>query len=466
MERVTRERGRRIAASLLVVIALAGCTSAGVSRSRAAGSGGPTASSRSVASSATWHRIAWSGVPAGHAPAVPASATREDHDATIEGWSQGYEEFIWDPQARSIAPWFSADALTWREGTALAIGRWTTELAGEETSPGYPRSYCSLKVGQFEEGGSSLVLRGWVVCKDPNNCGRDWHTSEAIWASDDGISWTLVDMPSTFGDGGISRISGGSPGFAGLGYSVGKQILWVSTNGRSWHRGALPAETLQPGSLAGDPVVIATGFVVPGVVREKKGPGASLGYGVRAGYASYETGFIPSCGGGIPGDTTSLYRGAVWWSPDGTTWSRDDLAGTVPAANVNMELCRVDDHTVLTTQETWDPMNGAYSWASRDGRTWTPGAVPVDKDNFVLRRFNVFTDGNNSVIWLPDFPKDVYVVDETFDLVKLAQSGGFAIPEYSQMALGPAGLIVMTGDSTLWLGIPSTGDSVPETPPV
>jgi len=63
------------------------------------------------------------------------------------------------------------------------------------------------------------------------------------------------------------------------------------------------------------------------------------------------------------------YQGALWWSPDGTTWTRDALSGANPTYNpVDMRAIRIDDHTVVAAQTI---AGSTVEWASTDGKTWT-----------------------------------------------------------------------------------------------
>ena len=196
-----------------------------------------------------------------------------DSNATIEGWSKGYVEFVWNPRTRILTPWVSQNGLTESSGSRMDITVWNAQLREQDQYlDAADRADCWFEVLQFEEGAADLLLRGTLLCG--GGCGGPWYTTQAMWSSSDAASWTPVeDMPAIFGAGGIGPISGGASGFVALGAASGEQTVWTSDDGRSWQQGALPSDAPTTGSWVNDPTSFAGGFVLPGVVLEAKGHG-------------------------------------------------------------------------------------------------------------------------------------------------------------------------------------------------
>jgi len=388
--------------------------------------------------------LTWIAIPVGHSPAVQAvNQLAPGPNASIQGWSKGYVDFIWSPTTRTLTPWTSADGLHWHAGTRLDTSFWASEFKqydGEVTDPEY-HDACSFGVTNFQEGPATLLLAGEVSCG--GGCGGPWYTSEAMWTSTDALAWTPLDITKAVGGATIGPISGGSSGFIALGATV-----WTSQSGQKWTKGALPAAVLTAGSHAGNPASIAGGFVLPGVVVVKRGhhtPGSG-GAG---------------CAGFGPTDL-SLYEGALWWSPDGTTWTRDSLSG-VPSAygGVYMTVARIDDHMIVADEQIWETngLGPEVEWASTDGKTWTrlksTLAGSVARSNVVVGReqgliLDWSTNTNQSE---PTFT----VIGDHFGLVTLKESGQAPSIDNWQMALGPTGLLVTADGSRFWVGVPTAG---------
>jgi hypothetical protein len=382
-----------------------------------------------------------------------ANAESVGPNATLGGWSRGYVEFVWNPSKRSLTPWVSADGLRWQVGARLDTSTWTAEFAqydagnpGTDVDPLY-HDACAFEIDNFEQGPSSILLVGNVTCG--GGCGGPWTTSEATWTSPDGTAWTALDTAKVFGSAGVGPISGGSSGYIALSAS-GSPELWLSSDGQAWDRGTLPAEALAKGNSVNNPVAVAGGFVLPGVVVVRKGHQTSGSGG-------------GGCVGFGPTDQ-SLYQGAIWWSPDGRTWTRDTLSGLPSAYGpVSMSLIRIDDHTVvaderITASDGSGPIAEAQ-WGSNDGRTWArlKGELvsPYSPGNVVPGR------SRGLVTWYqesPDQNRPVFsVIDPAFKPVVLKESGSAPWIDDWQMALGPTGLLVTADGSRFWIGVPTEG---------
>lgn len=398
-----------------------------------------------------WTGIDWIAVPTGHAPGVSGSVeSQSGPEVTLEGWSKGYVEFIWDPHLRTITPWASADGLTWHGGPKIDTSVWTAEFTTydrQHTDPGDHDS-CSFQVVEFEEGPAVTLLRGFFSCG--GGCGGPWYTSsEAMWVSSDASSWTPVEVAKNFGSGSVGAISGGSSGFIALGSSGSSRTLWLSSDGRTWAHGTLPGDLLKTGSAAGAPASFANGYVLPGIVTVQAGE--ELPGGGMAG-----------CVIGSGPDKPPTYRGGLWWSADGHTWVRDSLSGTTDAAYVDMAVTRIDDHTLLATQRSYATEgSGAIpaeaEWISTDGKTWI--AIKGLANQWPL----VITDGSRGILrdctgatganpWY-----SLCVIGPKLDMVPLSQTGAVPAVQDAQIVLGPTGLLVTVDGSRFWIGIPTTG---------
>jgi len=229
--------------------------------------------------------------------------------------------------------------------------------------------------------------------------------------------------PRTFGAGGIGSISGGSSGFIALSAADATRTLWLSSNGRTWTNGTLPADLRKSTSSASDPAAIAGGYVLPGVVLVRTG---DQGLGGGAGCVAAEGPINPP-----------VYRGGLWWSTDGRSWIRDNLDGAVDAAYVTMAVTRIDDHTLVAVENGYTPnVRGviATEWASLDGKAWTllKGASPyataiTDGTRGLLRDCSPTTDTT-----VNNWPS-LCAIGPGLDLVVLTQRGNsrrWALPRW------------------------------------
>lgn len=400
----------------------------------------------------TWTGLKWIALPGGHAPAVPPSnADVGTVNAKIAGWSKGYVEFIWNPSKRTLVPWGSLDGLTWHSGTTIDTSAWAPDFkvwdsgasGSDSTLPEVPGD-CEFSIDQFEEGPASLVLTGHATCWTAGCGSYPFLTRSINWVSTDALNWTVVDLTSIFGTVGWGSVSGGSSGFIALGAAAKSD--WTSQDGQQWNQGSLPPAVLTPGSTASVPVAIAGGFVLPSVILEKKGH-STPGSGVGGGCAG---------GGDYPTDL-SLYQSVLWWSSDGTTWTRDTLRGTTSSYSaISMTVSRIDDRLVIAHEQIGDTV---LEWASTDGRSWTglkgDPVDPYDTGGVIAGRDHGLV---TAVSQDADQPTQVFsVFDPKFNLVALKQTGSYPWIDDWQMALGPTGLLVTSDGSRFWIGEPSAG---------
>jgi hypothetical protein len=296
---------------------------------------------------------------------------------------------------------------------------------------------CGFTVDTFEEDASVLLLSGEISCLYRACSGPGPMMGSIVATSSDGLTW--VDAPSL--PPNTQDVSGGSSGFIGLssaGSSGSTAAVVVSQDGRTWAKRVLPPELSLPGSSLGNAVAINGGFVMSGVVLvRKRPPGDELA-------------------GGCSGQdfaNRSRYQGAVWWSPDGTNWTREALSG-VPNSpgDAYIHAIRIDDKTVILDESIWPP-NGddtqEVQWASTDGKTWTRLAYSgFDVVNNRDRGFevNIRQDG-----------QDLMTLDKRYKVIKLKQSGW--VPSLYDgnlnIVVGPTGFLATENCVRFWLGVPS-----------
>jgi hypothetical protein len=396
---------------------------------------GPLPTVRPVPTGA-WTGINWLAIPGGHSPALPGGSTGGGY-ATLEGWSKGYVEFMWNPANRYLTPWVSADGLTWSSGAKLDTSPWQDDFRIYDQGNPKDRAYhdnCSFQVGNFQEGPTALLLSGHVLCS-PGCSGAGYYTSEAAWTSSDGVSWKLSQNPP-----GV-LVSGGSSGFISFGADGTLGPVWTSSDGQTWTQGALPA--LAAGSWVNSPVAISGGFVLPGVIMVKKGH------------------IVPSDGSGgcgMAGSDQSLYQAALWWSPDGKTWTRDTLKGTTSGYfdGIDMSVTRIDDHTVVAS-ESFGSTNSQLEWVSKDGKTWTSL-----KDSSIYGDRSVVAGRDRGLVYGEllsgsKYWQNLLSFSGGLTLTKLHQTGDIPWTDWPQMVLGPSGLLVTVDGSQFWVGVPTTG---------
>ena len=391
------------------------------------------------ASAGKWTGLNWITVPGGHSPAVAPATADGDVSSTIEGWSKGYIDFVWNANKRTLTPWLSADGLSWVAGTNLNPSRWTVDFKSWDKRAGAAgHDGCWFEANNFQEGPATLLLKGDVYCD--TGCTGDFYTTEIAWTSTDGTYWLPVTDPPGW------WLSGGSSGFAAYDSSEAVEHLWTSADGRTWTKANLPG--VPSGSWVNSPVAIAGGYVLAGVVVVKKGTEPDF-----PGPEDFEG--HTGCPVGLDYGTT-LYQAALWWSADGKTWTRDALNSVTKGYTLlDMSVTRVDDHTVIAEAEFADL--DTY-WISEDGKVWThlkgaaaeaaQGSVVVGRDRGLLYsggKVSYFSGGKVSYF------------DTNMKLVTLKQTGAQPWIDRWQMAMGPTGLLV-TGDGTrFWLGVPTGG---------
>jgi hypothetical protein len=387
----------------------------------------PTAAANATAAplpAGTWTGIKW--IAAGAAfPQSPAADPGTDSSVTADvyGWSRGYVGFrsagdmSGDPNvAHSLTSTSSSDGLHWTAVRAMKLD---------------DLKYASLvRITQVAEGPAGLVAigrYGGMTCGGPP-------TVQAIWTSTDGATWTRVALSADFLSSAVNTISGGPTGYIASGILKDglTPAVWLSNNGASWRQTPLPKATF--GSVLVDG---ATSF----------GAGYVLGGSVRGDAV---------CGG------FNTLTPSLWWSADGTAWSRSKLTGATPASNSWMAVTRISDHSLMAIATEWNEVTQVTSqkvWVSGDGRTWNAVSSPS-----ILLDSGILSDGRRGIIVaIPqqtEGPPSIATVGDDLTATWLGRSGdapslSTSTGQYSK-ALGPAGVVILSPDgSSLWLGVPT-----------
>jgi hypothetical protein len=288
----------------------------------------------------------------------------------------------------------------------------------------------AVYVTQVVEGPSGLLAIGHYP---PATCGGP-PTVVALWTSTDGLTWARVQLTAQFGSASVYTVDGGSIGYIASGTLKDgvTQALWVSTEGGSWRQVPLPKATF--GQVVMDGATgFAAGYVVSGAVLGDEG-----------------------CGG------PSLLTASLWWSANGTNWTRSKLTGATPATDAWMAVRRISDHALMAIATEWDAtaqLSTQLVWATADGRTWKLVASPSS-----LLGGGVITNGQRGlVVAAPSDnsgPPIVAPVGDDLTVTTLSQTGDGPVASDQSTgwvaALGPTGVVILSSDGLdLWLGVPT-----------
>jgi hypothetical protein len=338
---------------------------------------------------------------------------RGNFRGNVAGWSRGYLAFAIDNDEDDAKPAtidtsYSPDGLHWSDGPTLAAAdAWIYGVS-------------------VLEGPAGLLAAGWS-----GGCGSPPFV-ESIWLSRDGIHWG-EDLGSAFKGLTVLQISAGSAGYFALGYTgaegASQPAAWTSRDASHWTKSTLTSSVFV-NSVVMDGTAFANGYVLVG--------------------ASWPTPH-PLCAHPL--------SAAVWWSPNGTTWTRAVLPGVGSGGSVRMAVRRITDRELLVIEGTG---SGSLAWTSVDGITWTAlDAQSADQ----LARSSVVTDGLRGLALEVNRQdgsvSEIWAVGST-GVRAVAQAG--SVPnavwindlDLCDCGLGPSGLLVQSVvDGQTWLGIPT-----------
>jgi hypothetical protein len=161
----------------------------------------------------------------------------------------------------------------------------------------------------------------------------------AVWASVDGSTWLREPTAAAFAGAFMTSVVPAGGGFVATGTihgipggSIPLPPIWVSPDGRTWHRAGVAASLANADSLTVSPGLGA--YIVTGSV------------------------FDPTVGTSEAG---------AWWSSTGLSWTRTTtLIGSVAAiATLNGRLVGIGNQL-----EGPNPIFDVGAWISLDGRLW------------------------------------------------------------------------------------------------
>lgn len=382
-------------------------------------------SSIGTAPAGTWTGIRW--ISAGAAfPQTPVpSTTTGDWQVGLFGWSEGYVGFrtafddsrFSQPQTVDIVSTSSADGLHWTAGRPMDV-RGLTDV---------------VDITAVVEGPAGLLAVGY---HPPTTCGGP-STVEALWTSPDGLTWTRVQSPAFFTSASVYTVDAGSTGYIASGILKDgvTQAVWLSGDGRSWRQVPLTKATF--GQFVVDGATdFAAGYVVSGTVASNGG-----------------------CGG-----EATVFTPSLWWSADGTRWTRSKLTGAAPAGDSWITVSRISDHALMAIASRWDDTTQTYEqlvWVTSDGQAWN-----LVKSPSIVLSSNILTNGQRGLLAIApsddNSPPTIATVGDDLTVATLTQTGDGPVgsstnwPSWmSFAAFGPTGIVVLSEDAlNLWLGVP------------
>jgi hypothetical protein len=360
-----------------------------------------------------WTAIRW--IDAGRAFPQMSKARSQMASLNLYGWSGGYVAFESDgdrssdsPRPASLASTSSTDGLHWSAPRPVDIS-------------GFPDR---VDIAQVVQGPAGLVAVGRFT---PDTCGGP-PVIAGLWHSTDGTTWQAVALPKDMVRGHVETLDGGSAGYIATGKQADQKTagIWVSQNATTWRAAALPKPAT--GTLVVNGATsFAGGLVVAGAVLGPEG-----------------------CGG------ASSIHPAVWWSANGSSWTREALPGASATDDASLSIHRLNDETVIAALQAGDTPD---AWISTDGRTWRAAATPT-----FTSVYGTITDSRRSlVVEAPvENPGQLVLktIGEELDVAMLSQTGDGPILTAESVlmveAVGPTGIVVVSVDgSHLWLGVPS-----------
>jgi hypothetical protein len=416
------------AAVIIGILAVAGCTVAGPSLSPASTS--PVTATLSPAQTAfaapaslpagPWRSIHWTKVAA-RAPTADPIPVQTDSEVMVlsrgpdfYAWSGGFVSIktlaVWNQDRSwtfSMAIEASVDGVTWVPGKGLA-------LSGDTLSVDTISGTAPLGVDGLLEGPAGLMAY-WlakVTCSDP------WIFAYPLALSPDGLDWRVVDRT---GWGSIQTLDGGSAGYI----ATGEAGVFTSTNGTSWLKADLRGEAFKSLDGVNGGTAFADGYVIAGNT------------------------FGPETEGCASGPT--LLTPSLWYSPDGRTWTRDEVPGVVAGSGTTMDVSRLTDH-LLSAQE-WHSNLASPVWISTDGRTWKEATVPKGRwlVNGTHALLSVIPNLDNPAIHL-------YSIDDNLTTTELEQTGDVPAADVAHgPMLGPVDLVAVDEGGNVYVGVPVAG---------
>jgi hypothetical protein len=361
-----------------------------------------------------WTAIKW--IDAGRAFPQLAKTPSDLFSVNLYGWSGGFVAFGSDggqgtdpARPPTLVSASSSDGLHWSAASKIDVS-------------GFPDQ---IDIAQVVEGPSGLLAVGRFPA---DTCGGP-PVVAGLWHSTDGKTWRAVAVPRSMVRGHVETIDGGSAGYIATGKQSDQKTagIWLSQNATTWRALANPKPS--SGTLVVNGATsFAGGLVVAGAVLGEEG-----------------------CGG------PASIHSAVWWSADGSSWTRESLPGASTAGDASLFIHRLSDHEIVAVSQAGDTPD---AWISTDGKTWIAAPSPT-----IEALFGTLSDGRRSIAVVAPTdsqgPLTFQTIGDQLDAAPLAQTGDGPVQTADSIptveAVGPTGLVVVSVDgSHLWLGVPSS----------
>ena len=421
---------------MICILAVAGCTVVGTSPSPAGTSPAMATASPTQTPSAVpvslpagpWRSIHWTRVAAS-APTPDPTLVQTDSETLVESrgpnfyaWSGGFVSIktvaVWNQDRSwtfSMTTEASVDGVTWVRGKVVS-------LSGNTQASDTMSGIAPVWVDGILEGPAGLMAY-WL---EKVTCSNPWVFAYPLALSLDGLDWQVLDRT---GWGSIQTLDAGSAGYI----ATGEAGVFTSTNATSWMKADLHGEAFNGLDGVNSGTAFAGGYVIAG---NTFGP-------------------VPEGEGCASGPT--LLTPSLWYSPDGRTWTRDEVPGVVAGTDVTMEVSRLTDH-LLSAQE-WNLDAASPAWISTDGRTWKSAAIPkvtsVPKVTWLANGthvlLSVVPDEDNPAIHL-------YSIGDDLATTEITQTGDVPPGAVAHgPILGPVDLLAADDDGNVYLGVPAAG---------
>lgn len=337
----------------------------------------------------------------------------------VFGWSRGYVAFDTITTTRDDASWTSVT------NTSNSIDGLKWELGGDFKLTGGPHNPAPDNgvVGMVEGPAGLLVDSGFSVpCSSPGR--YEW----PLAISPDGTRWQTVN-PGTLGSNQV--LDAGASGYI----TAGAGGVFISTDGKSWAAADLKGKATEGLDGIESGAAFAGGFVITGETYGTLGPATG------------------GCDSG-----RRLLSPSLWWSPDGKTWTHEEVPSGAAGTGVVMDVCRLGDRVLVASETT--ETNSTLTWASANGRTWK--RMPAsDKVTCSPDDHSILASGARNIILSTERRGIVDLITVRDDLTMVALTKTGDVPPWDELrnfaVLGPAGLIVTDTSGNTYFGVPVAG---------
>jgi hypothetical protein len=308
-----------------------------------------------------------SAVPSAPAASVPASApaTAAAVDTAVDA-AAATATGLNGATLRGVTPF---------DGGVLAVG-----ADGDGAAAWTSRDGAAWEPAEVRDAGAARSLEAVAFAGRGVMFGGDDLGDSPAWTSDDGMSWQPVDGATGI-DGRVNAVVAEGGRWVAVGDVVDDEtgeayggVVWTSGDAKAWKVATemtLDEGTVSDVAVAGDTTVVVGFDVAGGKVWTSTGDGdfAATGGGDFAGMTIQ--GVATVAGGFVALGMGPDLRAYAWTSPDGTTWTRDELPADVVAPDDEIhELATVGDRVVAVGVTA----DGGGVWTSRDGRSWSVGS--------------------------------------------------------------------------------------------